>query len=54
MLADYPPTPNSTRITTRLGDGWLTSRNPAASKTLRAPTRISPQAISCPGAVSLG
>ena len=33
----YPPTPNSTRITTRLGDGWLTSRKPAASKTLRGP-----------------
>ena len=46
--------PNSTRITTRLGDGRLTSRNPAASKTLRAPTLSSPQAISCPGAVSIG
>ena len=47
------PHSNSTRITTRLGDGRLTSRNPAASKTLRAPTLSSPQAISCPGAVSI-
>ena len=50
LLARSPATYNSTRITTRLADGRLTSRNPAAAKTLRAPTLISPQATSCPGA----
>ena len=45
---------NSTRITTRLGVGRLTSLNPAAAKMLRLPTWSSPQVISCPGSVIIG
>ena len=40
--ARSPATCSSTRITTRLAEGRLTSRNPAAAKTLRAPTLTPP------------
>jgi hypothetical protein len=45
---NHYPTPNSTSITTRLGTGRLTTRNPAAANALSAPTLISPQVTSFP------